>query len=124
LKDAGAGYQFRVANECSMTVQGYRTKRMMDVREFEDLLDRLGEDLSRWPDAQRQAAVDLLSSSPEASALLAHAREMRDALSAPPVRAPAGLADRIFAAASRVKSDPSVEEEEAVAASADVTQPG
>jgi hypothetical protein len=49
---------------------------------------------------------------------------MRDALSAPPVRAPAGLADRIFAAASRVKSDPSVEEEEAVAASADVTQPG
>jgi hypothetical protein len=97
---------------------------MMDVREFEDLLDRLGEDISRWPDAQRQAAADLLSSSPDASALLAQARELREALSAPPVRAPAGLADRIFAAASRLKSDPPVEEEQAAVASVDVTQPG
>jgi hypothetical protein len=31
--------------------------RAMDIAEFEDLIDRLGEDLSRWPAGQRQAAV-------------------------------------------------------------------
>lgn len=97
----------------------------MDVREFEDLIDRLGEDISGWPDVQRQAAVELLSSSSEASALLAEARTLREALSAPPVRAPVGLADRIFAAASRLKSEPSlVEEKQTAVASVDVTQPG
>lgn len=98
---------------------------MMDVREFEDLVDRLGEDISRWPDAQRRAAADLLSSSPEALALLAQARELREALSASPVRAPAGLADRILTAASRLTSGPfSVEEENVAGVSVDVTQPG
>ena len=32
--------------------------RGMDVATFEDLIDRLGEDLSRWPDDQRLAAGD------------------------------------------------------------------
>jgi hypothetical protein len=97
---------------------------MMDVREFENLIDRLGEDISRWPDVQRQAAAELLSSSPEASTLLAEARVVREALSVPLVRAPAGLADRIFTAASKLKSEPSSAEEKAAAASVDVTQPG
>ncbi|MES1148372.1 MAG: hypothetical protein ABUL53_04245, partial [Bradyrhizobium guangdongense] len=63
--------------------------RTMDVTEFEDLIDRLGEDVSRWPDDRRLPAEQLLSQSSEAQALLAQARELRAALAAPPVRAPA-----------------------------------
>ncbi|NEW95814.1 hypothetical protein [Rhodopseudomonas sp. BR0G17] len=73
----------------------------MDVAELEDLIDRLGEDPSRWPDDRRLAAERLLQESAAARALLAQARAVREALSAPPVRAPAGLADRIVAAAMR-----------------------
>lgn len=79
--------------------------RTMDVTEFEDLIDRLGEDLSRWPDDRRLLAEQLLSQSTEAQALLAQARELRAALAAPPVRAPAGLADRIVAAATKRSAD-------------------
>ena len=92
----------------------------MDVREFEDLLDRLGEDTSRWPDAQREAAAELLSSSVEAAELLAQARALREAFAGPAVRAPAGLADRIFAAASRLKAEQSLVDGEAAV---DATQP-
>jgi hypothetical protein len=95
--------------------------RAMDVREFEDLVDRLGEDISRWPDAQREAAASLLSSSMEAAAVLAQARILREALAVPPVRAPAGLADRIFAAASRLKVEQPLVDGEAVV---DATQSG
>lgn len=95
----------------------------MDVREFEDLIDRLGEDISCWPDGQRQAAVELLASSPEARALLEQARALRQALSAPAVRAPAGLANRIVAAAGRLKAPPSAEDD-SVSAAADASQPG
>jgi hypothetical protein len=93
----------------------------MDVREFEDLIDRLGEDTSRWPDAQREAAASLLLSSVEAVEVLARARALREALAVPPVRAPAGLADRIFAAASRIKAEQSLADSEAPV---DATQPG
>jgi hypothetical protein len=78
----------------------------MDVREFEDLIDRIGEDLSRWPDAQRLAAQELLASSAEARVLHDEARMLRQALASPPVRAPAGLADRIVAAAGKLKATP------------------
>ncbi len=78
----------------------------MDVREFEDLIDRLGEDLSRWPDAQRLAAEELLASSAEARDLHDDARVLRQVLASPPVRAPAGLADRIVAAASKLTAEP------------------
>ncbi|MET4386271.1 hypothetical protein ABIB73_002016 [Bradyrhizobium sp. F1.4.3] len=78
----------------------------MDVTEFEELIDRLGEDLSRWPDDRRLPAEQLLARSSAAQALLEEARALRRALAAPPVRAPAGLADRIVAAASKMKSDP------------------
>ncbi|MBR0815194.1 hypothetical protein JQ544_26935 [Bradyrhizobium diazoefficiens] len=77
----------------------------MDVIEFEELIDRLGEDLSLWPDDRRLPAEELLSRSSAAQALLEEARALRLALSAPPVRAPAGLADRIVAAAARMKDD-------------------
>ncbi|MBR0717092.1 hypothetical protein [Bradyrhizobium liaoningense] len=77
----------------------------MDVTEFEDLIDRLGEDLARWPDDRRLPAEQLLSRSTEAQALLAQARALREALAAPPARAPAGLADRIVAAATKRGAD-------------------
>jgi len=77
----------------------------MDVGTFEDLIDRLGEDLSLWPDAQRAAALELLASSAEARVLLEEARTLRRALAGPAVRAPSGLADRIVAAAGKLKAD-------------------
>jgi len=78
----------------------------MDVTEFEELIDRLGEDLSLWPDDRRLPAQELLAQSAAAQALLDEARPLRQALTAPPVRAPQGLADRIVAAAAKMKSDP------------------
>lgn len=76
--------------------------RGMDVATFEDLIDRLGEDLSRWPDDQRLAAVQLLASSAEARTLYEEASAVRRALTAPPVRAPKGLLDRIVTAAAKL----------------------
>ncbi|MEW6639378.1 MAG: hypothetical protein AB1586_02650 [Pseudomonadota bacterium] len=73
----------------------------MDIVEFEDWLDRLGEDVSGWPDPQRDEAKALLAQSADARALLDEARMLRGALAAPAVRAPAGLADRILAQASQ-----------------------
>ena len=77
----------------------------MDVTEFEELIDRLGEDLSRWPEDRRVPAQELLARSPAAQALLEEARTLRRALAAPTVRAPPGLADRIVAAAAKMKDD-------------------
>ncbi|WP_338077293.1 hypothetical protein [Bradyrhizobium quebecense] len=79
--------------------------RGMDVATFEDLIDRLGEDLSRWPDDQRLAAVQLLASSAEARTLYEQASAVRRALTAPPVRAPKGLVDRIVTAAAKLPQD-------------------
>jgi hypothetical protein len=76
----------------------------MDVAMFEDLIDRLGEDLSRWPSDQRLAAEQLLATSAAARTLHEETRVLRKALSGPPVSAPAGLADRIVAAAGRLKA--------------------
>jgi hypothetical protein len=73
----------------------------MNVVEFEDLLDRLGDDLSTWPlDRQNEARV-LLAQSAEAKELLREARAMRVLLARPPVSAPAGLANRIMTQAAR-----------------------
>ncbi|MBR0928289.1 hypothetical protein JQ561_16870 [Bradyrhizobium diazoefficiens] len=77
----------------------------MDVTKFEELIDRLGEDLSRWPEDRRVPAQELLARSPAAQALLEEAITLRRALAAPTVRAPAGLADRIVAAAAKMKDD-------------------
>ncbi len=78
----------------------------MDVATFEDLIDRLGEDLSRWPDDQRLGAAQLLASSAEARTLFEEASAVRRALAAPPVRAPKGLADRIVTAAANLRQKP------------------
>lgn len=109
--------------------------RGMDVATFEDLIDRLGEDLSRWPDDQRLAAVQLLASSAEARTLYEAASAVRRALTAPPVRAPKGLLDRIVTAAAKLPqqelpqepaSEPSAPEEQPNDAQAqgDSAQPG
>lgn len=78
----------------------------MDIAEFEDLIDRLGDDPSRWPDDQRREAERLVATSTEAQRLIADAKAVREALAAPPVRAPAGLADRIVAAARQAPVGP------------------
>lgn len=80
----------------------------MDVTEFEELIDRLGEDLSLWPDDRRLLAEGLLAHSSAAQALLEEARALRRALASPAVRAPKGLADRIVAAAAKMKGDTAV----------------
>jgi len=80
---------------------------------FEDLIDRLGEDLSRWPDDHRLAAERLLATSDAARTLHEEARVLRNALNGPPVSAPAGLADRIVAAAGRLKAEKAVLSDEA-----------
>lgn len=77
----------------------------MDVTEFEELIDRLGEDLALWPDDRRLPAEELLAQSAAAQALLEEARAVRHAFAAPAVRAPKGLADRIVAAAAKMKGE-------------------
>jgi hypothetical protein len=69
---------------------------MMDLPEFEDLLGRLGEDLSTWPAPQHDAANALLGTSEKARHALADAVLLREALRTEPTRAPAGLAERIL----------------------------
>jgi len=96
----------------------------MDVSEFEDLIDRLGEDMSHWPDGQRVAAEELLASSREAQALLEEARTLRQALARPPGRAPAGLVDRIVSAASKLNAEPPRAEDEKASDPAGVTHSG
>jgi hypothetical protein len=68
----------------------------MDFAEFEDLLGRLGSDMSSWPADRRDQAALLLRSSEQARAALAEAELIRDALRSPPVLAPSGLLDRIM----------------------------
>lgn len=68
----------------------------MDVLEFEDLLGRLGDDLTQWPALQQQDAAALLLVSEPARAAMAEAKLLRTALQAGPVAAPAGLVDRIM----------------------------
>jgi hypothetical protein len=69
---------------------------MMDVAEFEDLLGRLGDDVTLWPESRQHDAAALLDVSEAARAALAEARLLRSALRAESARAPAGLMDRIM----------------------------
>ena len=88
----------------------------MDVNEFQDLIDRWGEDICRWPDPQRQAATELVTCSAEARTRLESARLLRQALSTPPALAPAGLADRIVIAATQPTNEAASDCEAAPAA--------
>jgi hypothetical protein len=78
----------------------------MDIPEFEDLLGRLGEDLSSWPADRRDQATSLLRSSEQARAAFAEAQLLRSALQPAPVKAPAGLLDRIMQKARQSDSAP------------------
>jgi|SRR4051812_9452880 hypothetical protein len=79
----------------------------MDVPEFEDLLGRLGEDLSTWPAPQRAEAEALLLASEPARRAFAEAKALRIALRAPATKAPAGLLDRIMQRARESDREPS-----------------
>ena len=70
---------------------------------FEELIGRLGEDLSRWPDDQRLAAEQLLATSAAARTLHEEARVLREVLTGSQITAPPGLAERIAAAAGKLE---------------------
>ncbi|MGJ4945580.1 hypothetical protein ACQR1W_33815 [Bradyrhizobium sp. HKCCYLS1011] len=95
----------------------------MDVGTFEDLIDRLGHDLPRWPDAERCVGTLLLASLPKASSLFEQAKALRTALAAPVVRAPAGLAGQIIAVVRTLRSSPEGAETDAAAPAVNVTLP-
>ncbi|WP_026791209.1 hypothetical protein [Pleomorphomonas oryzae] len=70
----------------------------MDEAQFQDLVDRQGEDLTRWPEALRVEAELLLAVSEPARRILGNAVTLRAAFaSARPIRAPRDLAARILA---------------------------
>jgi hypothetical protein len=73
------------------------TDTLLSIEGFQDLLDRLGGDLSAWPAPQQASANALLAISPDAQTMLAAARRLDADLRAQP-KAPAGLVDRIMAA--------------------------
>ena len=76
----------------------------MNFEEFEDHLGRFGEDLMAWPPPAREAGIELLRNSAEAREIMEEAQALRRAMTAvAPVRAPAGLADRIVTAAVRAR---------------------
>ncbi|SHM37825.1 hypothetical protein [Roseibium suaedae] len=71
-------------------------KAGMSLEIFEDHLDRFGGTVGSWPERIRQHAETLLSTSEEARELLAEVNTMETYITrAAPLRAPAGLADRI-----------------------------
>lgn len=78
----------------------------MTAAEFQDLLERYGEDLSGWPLPLRDEALSLVKRDPQARAALREAEALRDAiLAVPPIKAPAGLAGRIAAMAETLPQD-------------------
>jgi len=65
------------------------------VEQFEDALDEYGADLAAWPPDLADAANRLLASDAEARDILEDERTISAAFAAP-VRAPAGLSNRIL----------------------------
>ena len=73
----------------------------MTLAEFEDLIERLGEDFATWPSEQAAQALELLEVSSEARAIRRKARALRRAFDAAPTpQASAALVDRILAQAA------------------------
>jgi hypothetical protein len=68
----------------------------MDIEQFEDLLDRLGEDISTWPADKQRPAAKLLAESSEAQDLMRDAVALRGLMARPPMAAPSRLSERIF----------------------------
>ena len=73
----------------------------MTPNRFETLAEAHGGDVARWPDAEREAAAELMAASPNwASDILAVARDLDVALaSLEAPRGSTGLAERITAGA-------------------------
>ncbi len=73
----------------------------MTMRAFQDLVDRCGDNPANWPGDERTAAEALLAQSVKARQILADAQRLGDGFAATntDVKAPSGLADRIFSAA-------------------------
>ena len=65
------------------------------LSQFQDDLDRYGARLEDWPDAVRAQAQALIDASAEARMLIDAAKVLWDSSKAAPVKAPAGLAQRI-----------------------------
>lgn len=79
----------------------------MDIDDFEDQVDRLGEDVSAWPEPSRTQALALLKVSAAAREVLAEAAALRKALAPnPAIRAPESLTNRILAAAREADAVP------------------
>jgi hypothetical protein len=76
----------------------------MDIEEFEDLLDRLGEDISTWPADKQRPAAKLLAESSEAQDLMRDAVALRGLMARPSMSAPSGLSERIFERAAAMQS--------------------
>lgn len=80
----------------------------MTPKRFETLAEAYGGDVARWPEADREAAATVMAAEPAwAETILARAGDLDAALAtyaSPPV--PAGLADRIAAAAPLVPARP------------------
>ena len=75
--------------------------------DFQEAVDRLGDDLARWPESLRRQAIELLAAEPAARRILAEAAALRGAMAAAPSsRAPRGLVDRILSAAFDAESAP------------------
>ena len=80
----------------------------MRIEEFEDLLDRHGEDVSAWPVSDRDCGLALLCTSQAARDLVEEAQSLRRAFgtdSLPPA-VPPDLADRVIANAIRSQAMP------------------
>jgi hypothetical protein len=86
----------------------------MTEAEFQDALDRWGDDIAHWPLEHRQSALALVQSSPAHRALWEQAKALRAALSAPrTIKAPEGLVDRIVKAAQGRPKSPDASERQA-----------
>jgi hypothetical protein len=72
----------------------------MPLAAFLESLQKHGEDLTIWPEADRKAADLLLLESEAARDALAEMRVLRNALKSKPVKAPAHLTNRIMQAVS------------------------
>jgi hypothetical protein len=76
----------------------------MSLADFQELVDRFGDEPDAWPEKIRPVALAFSEESDQAKKILNHAKTIREALTAPPVKAPAGLVDRIVAKA--LQTDP------------------
>lgn len=94
----------------------------MQIKEFQELVDRWGSRVERWPEPQRQQAVSLLEQSEEARIILAEAARI-EGLAKPEVKAPPGLADRIVTAALGSEAEPAASAETGAAGKAKRLRP-